>query len=65
MSKSHASFPLVLTLRKKDLKQNLQHLELDPKNGIYCTTGSLGHGFPIATGMAFSRKIQNKKEMFS
>ena len=26
------------------------------KNGIHCTTGSLGHGFPIATGMAFARK---------
>jgi len=34
------------------------HLELDVKNGIHCTTGSLGHGFPIATGMAFARKKQ-------
>ena len=32
------------------------HLELDPRNGIYCTTGSLGHGLPIAAGMAFARK---------
>lgn len=62
LSKSHASFPLVLTLRKKGYKTKLTtHLELDSKNGIYCTTGSLGHGLPIATGMAFSRKIQNKK----
>ena len=62
LSKSHASFPLVLMLRKKGFKTKLTtHLELDSKNGIYCTTGSLGHGFPIATGMAFSRKIQNKK----
>ena len=31
----------------------------DPKkNGINCTTGSLGHGLPIATGMAFARKKQ-------
>ena len=37
------------------------HLEIDEKNGIFCTTGSLGHGFPIATGMAFARKKLNKK----
>jgi transketolase len=62
LSKSHASFPLVLTLRKKGFKTKLTtHLELDPKNRIYCTTGSLGHGLPIATGMAFAQKIQNKK----
>ena len=36
------------------------HLELDSSNGIYCTTGSLGHGLPIATGMAFARKKQKK-----
>ena len=36
------------------------HLELDEKNGIYCTTGSLGHGFPIATGRALAKKLQNK-----
>lgn len=59
LSKSHASFPLCIILRKKGLKPKLTtHLELDPKNGIYCTTGSLGHGLPIATGMAFARKQQ-------
>ena len=31
------------------------HLEIDEKNGIYATTGSLGHGLPIAAGMAFSK----------
>ena len=35
-------------------------LEIDQKNGIHCTTGSLGHGLPIATGMAFSQKIQQQ-----
>lgn len=60
LSKSHASFPLCLLLRQKGLKPKLTtHLELDKKNGIHCTTGSLGHGLPIATGMAFSRKKQN------
>ena len=65
LSKSHASFPLVLTLRKKGYKTKLTtHLELDSKNGIYCTTGSLGHGLPIATGMAFAKKKQKKRVIF-
>jgi len=62
LSKSHSSFPLCLLLKEKGLNPEFTtHLELDPKNGIYCTTGSLGHGLPIATGMAFARKIKNIK----
>ncbi len=62
LSKSHASFPLCLLLKKRGFNPELTtHLELDSKNGIYCTTGSLGHGLPIATGMAFARKKQKKK----
>lgn len=61
LSKSHASYPMCILLRSKSFKTKLTtHLEIDEKNGIYCTTGSLGHGLPIATGMAMSRKIQNK-----
>ena len=62
LSKSHSSFPLCLLLKEKGLNPELTtHLEIDPKNGIHCTTGSLGHGLPIATGMAFARKIKNIK----
>ena len=61
LSKAHSSFPLCILLREKGLKTKLTtHLEIDPKNGINCTTGSLGHGLPIATGMAFAKK--QKKE---
>ena len=61
LSKAHSSFPLCILLREKGLKTQLTtHLEIDPKNGINCTTGSLGHGLPIATGMAFAKK--QKKE---
>jgi len=61
MSKSHSSFPLCILLRNKGLKPKITtHLEIDEKNGIHCTTGSLGHGLPISTGMAFSKKIQKK-----
>ena len=57
LSKSHASYPLCILLNEKGLKTKMTtHLELDPRNGIYCTTGSLGHGLPIAAGMAFARK---------
>ena len=59
LSKAHASFPFCLLLRKYGFHPELKtHLELDPENGIHCTTGSLGHGLPIATGMALGRKLK-------
>ena len=62
LSKSHSSYPLCILLNEKGFKTKMStHLEIDEKNGIYCTTGSLGHGLPIATGMAFSRKLQKKR----
>jgi len=62
LSKSHASIPLCILLRSYGFKTKITtHLEKDEKNGIFCTTGSLGHGFPIATGMALSKKIQKTK----
>jgi transketolase len=62
LSKSHSSFPMCLILRQKGFNTKLTtHLELDEKNGINCTTGSLGHGLPIATGMAFGKKILKQK----
>ena len=66
LSKAHASFPLCLLLQEKGLHPELRtHLELDPENGIYCTTGSLGHGLPIATGMAMARKrLRNPGRVF-
>ena len=57
LSKAHASFPLCLLLKEKGFDPPLTtHLEIDPENGIHCTTGSLGHGLPIAVGMAMGRK---------
>lgn len=63
LSKSHASFPLCVLLKEKGFNPKITtHFEIDEKNGINCTTGSLGHGLPIATGMAFAKKIQRKKD---
>ena len=60
LSKAHASIPLCILLRNRGLRPALTtHLERDENNGIFCTTGSLGHGFPIATGMAIARKKQS------
>ena len=62
LSKSHSSFPLCILLKQKGYKTKLTtHLEIDEKNGINCTTGSLGHGLPIATGMAFAKKKLKRK----
>jgi len=59
LSKAHASFPFCLLLKEKGFTPPVTtHLELDSANGIHCTTGSLGHGLPIATGMAIARKKQ-------
>ncbi len=62
LSKGHAPYPLYLLLRERGYDPKItSHPDIDEKNGIYCTTGSLGHGLPIATGMALARKIQNKQ----
>jgi len=62
LSKGHACYPLYIILRKKGYTPKiLGHPDIDIENGIYCTTGSLGHGFPIGTGMAFARKKTDKK----
>ena len=61
LSKAHASFPLCILLQEKGYNNKIKtHLEIDEKNGINCTSGSLGHGLPIATGMAFAKKKTKK-----
>jgi len=61
LSKGHACWPYYVILREKGLKPKLEgHPSLDEKNGVHFTTGSEGHGFPAAVGMALARKIQGK-----
>ena len=66
LSKAHASIPLCLLLQEKYPNIPLTtHLEVDPGHGIHCTTGSLGHGLPIATGIAMARKrLQIKGKIY-
>jgi transketolase len=60
LSKGHACYPYYILLREQGYDPVLcGHPEKDEKNGIHCTTGSLGHGLPIGAGMAYARKEQN------
>lgn len=62
LSKGHACLPYYLMLREKGYNPHISgHPEIDPSNGIYCTTGSLGHGLPIGIGIALARKLKNKQ----
>ena len=62
LSKSHASYPLCIILNDLGYDTKIKtHLEIDLANKIYATTGSLGHGLPIALGMAYARKLNNQK----
>jgi transketolase len=57
LSKGHACWPQYVLLREKGLNPKLEgHPHRDEKNGIICTTGSEGHGFPTGIGMALAKK---------
>ena len=61
LSKGHAYAPLYLLLKEKGLNPKFSgHPDIDIENGIYCTTGSLGHGLPTGAGMAFARKLKKQ-----
>jgi transketolase len=62
LSKGHACWAYYVFLREKGFNPILEsHPHIDLNNGIPYTTGSEGHGFPAAVGMALARKILNKK----
>lgn len=62
LSKGHAAVALYACLEAKGLHPNLSktHPERDPANGITCTTGSLGHGLPMAAGIALAKHMQGE-----
>lgn len=61
LSKGHSCWPYYTLLRERGFNPKLGgHPERDPHNGIYCTTGSLGHGFPSAVGMALAKKLKGE-----
>ena len=62
LSSGHAAGGLYVVLEDRGLlkKGVAEELEVHPKrdlnNGIYCSTGSLGHGIGIAVGMAIPQE---------
>lgn len=61
LSKGHCPHPFYLLLRERGYNPKIAtHPDLDPANGIYTTSGSLGHGLPLAVGMAMARKRKNQ-----
>lgn len=73
LSKGHGCLALYAVLEQRGLippgaldtfcqpgSKLLGHPELNPEWGIECTTGSLGHGLPIALGMALAKRIKGE-----
>jgi transketolase len=61
LSKGHCCYPLYLLLKEEGYDPTISgHPDLDEKNGISCTTGSLGHGLPMGVGMALAKKRLGK-----
>lgn len=61
LSKGHGCLSFYELLRRKGLNPKISgHPDIEPDQGIVCTTGSLGHGLPIGVGMAFAKKVQKK-----
>jgi len=60
LSKGHAWLAHAVVLQAMGYKPNVvqTHPNRDAANGVICTTGSLGHGLPIALGIALAMPEQ-------
>ena len=72
LSKGHGSLALYVVLEKFKITKNLDnfcsfnsnfggHPDKNKIKGVESSTGSLGHGFPFACGMAMAKKIKKEK----
>jgi transketolase len=63
LSKGHAAMALYVVLEELGYKPDVSKpmATMDTKNGIFCSTGSLGHGLPIAMGIALAKKLKNEE----
>lgn len=62
LSKGHGCMALYAVLEAKGLLDWSKPLQGHPKRGgaILASTGSLGHGLPMAVGLALAKKIKNE-----
>ena len=78
LSKGHGCASLYIVLNKFGILKNSDILKYSSKSGILgghpdstnvpgaeASTGSLGHGFPTAVGLALGLKIQKKKNQYT
>jgi len=64
LSKGHGCLAWYVILRDLGYDPPLKHHpDIDVTNGVECTTGSLGHGLPIAVGMALAKKLKKESGM--
>lgn len=63
LSKGHGCLAWYVVLQEIGLNPDIRkgHPDIDVMNGICCTTGSLGHGLPVAVGMALAKKFKNER----
>jgi len=65
MSKGHGAPALHVILEERGLKPKWTiHLELNEKEGVMATSGSLGNGLSIAIGRAYAKKLKNKGNVY-
>jgi len=61
LSKGHGCWIYYVLLRELGYNPTLEgHPHYEPENGVFCTSGSMGHGFPTAIGFALARKIRKE-----
>jgi transketolase len=61
LSKGHGCWVYYVILRERGFNPTLEgHPHYEPENGIYCTSGSMGHGLPAGLGMALARRIKGE-----
>jgi transketolase len=63
LSKGHACAAWFAVLEQYGYKPDVtqRHSDIDIKNGISVTSGSLGHGLPLGLGMSLAKKIKKEK----